>query len=211
MNFLNHYSKNTLLAWWLLSWVNICTLMFFWLGRGRALESFLRLAPTPWRAPRNPTSSQSYRESCAHNNKWLNWKKFYVLPTYCYVSNRWVSRQPAVAVILVCQSCGVSCCLLGSQALCDHAGECMITRQPLCANCTRQGTETYSRKVRSCCRLSLTPTAIATDPPLANSPTMHSRLVRKDPKHKKMWTHKDHWNSKNPKMSKGMPILAIPS
>ena len=42
------------------------------------------------------------------------------------------------------------------------------------------------------CHLSLTPTAIARDPPPAFSPTMHSRLVCKDPN-----------------MSKGMPILAI--
>ena len=32
------------------------------------------------------------------------------------------------------------------------------------------------------CHPSLMPTAKATDPPPANSPTMHSRLVRKDPK-----------------------------
>ena len=34
------------------------------------------------------------------------------------------------------------------------------------------------------CHLSLTPTSIATDSPLANSPTMHSRLVFQDPKTK---------------------------
>ena len=32
------------------------------------------------------------------------------------------------------------------------------------------------------CHMSLTPTATATNPPPANSPIMHSRLVRKDPK-----------------------------
>ena len=32
------------------------------------------------------------------------------------------------------------------------------------------------------CHLSITPTASATDPPPANSPNMHSRLVPKDPK-----------------------------
>ena len=31
-----------------------------------------------------------------------------------------------------------------------------------------------------CCHQSLTPTAIATDPPPANSPTLHSRLVHQD-------------------------------
>ena len=31
------------------------------------------------------------------------------------------------------------------------------------------------------CQLSPTPTATATDPPPSNSPTMHSRLVCKDP------------------------------
>ena len=35
------------------------------------------------------------------------------------------------------------------------------------------------------CHLSLTLTATATDPPPANSPSMYSKLVRKDPK-----THK---------------------
>ena len=31
------------------------------------------------------------------------------------------------------------------------------------------------------CHMSLTQTATATDPPPANSPTMHIRMVRKDP------------------------------
>ena len=36
------------------------------------------------------------------------------------------------------------------------------------------------------CHLSLTPTVTAIDPPLANSPTMHSRLVCKYPKTQKI-------------------------
>ena len=34
---------------------------------------------------------------------------------------------------------------------------------------------------RQISRMSLTPTATATDPPPANSPTMHSRMVHEDP------------------------------
>ena len=45
------------------------------------------------------------------------------------------------------------------------------------------------------CHLSLTPTATATDPPPANSPTMHSWLVFKDPKYQqKNQNPKDHQN-----------------
>ena len=39
---------------------------------------------------------------------------------------------------------------------------------------------------RDTCHLSLTPAATATDPTPANSPTMHSRLVRKDLKTQKI-------------------------
>ena len=35
--------------------------------------------------------------------------------------------------------------------------------------------------LRVTCHLSITPTATATDPPHANSPIMHSRLVAKTP------------------------------
>ena len=59
------------------------------------------------------------------------------------------------------------------------------------------------------CHLSLTPTVTATDPSHANSPTMQSRLFCKDPKIHKISKPKNHWNGKNPKTSRGMPILAI--
>ena len=55
------------------------------------------------------------------------------------------------------------------------------------------------------------PTATATDPTPANSPTMNSRLVRKDPtKPKKNQNTKIHQNGKTEENKfKGMPILAI--
>ena len=40
------------------------------------------------------------------------------------------------------------------------------------------------------CQLSLTPTATATDPPSANSPSMHRKLVCKDQKPKNIQTQK---------------------
>ena len=45
---------------------------------------------------------------------------------------------------------------------------CHVSREPYHVN-------------RVTCHLSLTPTATATDPPHANFPFMHSRLVSKDP------------------------------
>ena len=60
------------------------------------------------------------------------------------------------------------------------------------------------------CHLSLTPTATVTDPPPANSPTMPSMLICKDPKTQKINLNtKNHGNCKNKNMSRGMPILAI--
>ena len=59
------------------------------------------------------------------------------------------------------------------------------------------------------CRLSPTPTATARDPPSAHSLTMISRLVCNDSKTNSK--HKNHQNGKNPKTSRGMPILAIRS
>ena len=59
------------------------------------------------------------------------------------------------------------------------------------------------------CHLSLLLTATATDPPPANSSIMHSRLVHKDPKTQNK--SKCNKNNNNPKMSRGMPILAIHS
>ena len=63
------------------------------------------------------------------------------------------------------------------------------------------------------CHLSLTPTVTAPDPPPANSPTMHSMLVRKDPKTQKNFkTQKSHKMAKKThKKTGGMPILAIRS
>ena len=64
------------------------------------------------------------------------------------------------------------------------------------------------------CHLSLTPTTTATDPPPANSPTIHSRRVCKDTKtQKNVKTHnnKKHRNGDNQKTSRVMPILAIGS
>ena len=50
------------------------------------------------------------------------------------------------------------------------------------------------------CHLSLTSTATATDPPPANLPIMHSRLVRKDPRTQKLFkTQKIIETSKNQK------------
>ena len=45
----------------------------------------------------------------------------------------------------------------------------------------------------------------------ANSPIIHSRLVCKTKNLKKCKSPKNHCNGKNPKMSRGMPILAIRS
>ena len=61
---------------------------------------------------------------------------------------------------------------------------------------------------RVTCHLSLTPTATATDPFPANSPIMHSRLVRK--KTQKFQKQKNIKTAKAQK-SRGMPILAIHS
>ena len=47
--------------------------------------------------------------------------------------------------------------------------------------------------------LSLTPTTIATDPALDNSPIMQCMLVCKDPKTKKMSKHKNHQSGKKQK------------
>ena len=55
--------------------------------------------------------------------------------------------------------------------------------------------------------LSQTPTAAATDPPPANSPTMHSRLVCKDHQIKDFFTQQICETA--PKKSLCMPILAI--
>ena len=49
---------------------------------------------------------------------------------------------------------------------------------------------------RVLCHLSQTPTATATDPPTANSPIMHSRLVLKDPKTQKNAKLKKNLNNK---------------
>ena len=57
------------------------------------------------------------------------------------------------------------------------------------------------------CILSLTPTAIATDPPPAFSATMQIRLVRKD--QKKTKKKKEKKNHQNLLTSRGMPLLAI--
>ena len=60
------------------------------------------------------------------------------------------------------------------------------------------------------CHLSLTPTATATYLASANSPTMHSRLVRKDPRTQTNFkTRKIIKKAKQHKTSRGMPILAI--
>ena len=58
------------------------------------------------------------------------------------------------------------------------------------------------------CHLSLTPTVKATDPSHANSPTMRSRLVCKDPKLRKILRPKKLFNRQEPK-NVGRPILAI--
>ena len=64
---------------------------------------------------------------------------------------------------------------------------------------------------RVLCHLSQTPTATATDPPTANSPIMHSRLVLKDPKTQKNAKLKKNLNNKNQNLCRGNPILAIHS
>ena len=61
------------------------------------------------------------------------------------------------------------------------------------------------------CHLSLTPTAPATYRPPANSPMMHSRLVCKEARPRKLLNAKNHQENKNPKMSRGMPIFALRS
>ena len=54
----------------------------------------------------------------------------------------------------------------------------------------------YFRDVE--CHLSLRPTDIATDPPPANSSTMHSKLVYKDPKTRKIFKmQKNYETAKN--------------
>ena len=60
------------------------------------------------------------------------------------------------------------------------------------------------------CHLSLRLTATAKDPPHANSPIMHSRLVCKNQKNiTNLNRKKNHRNNKNPKMFRGMPILVM--
>ena len=60
--------------------------------------------------------------------------------------------------------------------------------------------------------LSLTPTATARDPPFANSPTMHRRLVRNDPKtQRKQIRGQKVIKTAELKKSRGMPILVIHS
>ena len=54
------------------------------------------------------------------------------------------------------------------------------------------------------CHLSLTPTATATDPPPANSPIMHSRLVGKEPKIPKKF--KTQIITKTTKTKKGLEV-----
>ena len=69
--------------------------------------------------------------------------------------------------------------------------------------------------LRVTCHLSTTPSAIATKHLSASSPTMHTRLSwftktqKFEGKKNRMYTNP--WNSKNPKMSRGMSILAIRS
>ena len=59
------------------------------------------------------------------------------------------------------------------------------------------------------CHLSLMPTATATNPPTANSPIIHSRLVcNEEKKQKKFKTQKNLQNGNNWKMSRGKPKLA---
>ena len=60
------------------------------------------------------------------------------------------------------------------------------------------------------CHLSLTPTAKATDPPPANSPIMHSGLICKDQKPKKMSKRKKNDDKKNQqKIFRGRSISVI--
>ena len=64
---------------------------------------------------------------------------------------------------------------------------------------------------KSCvaCHLSLLPTATATDPPPADSPTMHNRLVLKDQTTQTIKNSKSHQNRKTTKISRSMPTLLI--
>ena len=59
------------------------------------------------------------------------------------------------------------------------------------------------------CHLSLTLTASATVPPTANSPIMHSWLVAKKQKPKKIQNPKNHLNGKKTEIPRGRPILVI--
>ena len=59
------------------------------------------------------------------------------------------------------------------------------------------------------CLLSLKLTATATDPPTANSPIMHSRLVCKDPKTRKNFKTLNIIETAKMKTSRIMPKLVI--
>ena len=62
------------------------------------------------------------------------------------------------------------------------------------------------------CHLSLMPKATATDPPPANSPTMHSRMVGKDQKNQNKNLNKREREKKcKSKMSRGRPNLRLRS
>ena len=83
--------------------------------------------------------------------------------------------------------------------------------------CQVSGVRCHMSRVTCCvspvtCHLSLTLTATATEPPPANCPIMHIRLVcQNPPKTKLIQNAKNHQNNKNLKISWGMPILAIRS
>ena len=76
-----------------------------------------------------------------------------------------------------------------------------------CVKCHVSGVKCHVSTVT--CHLSPTPTATSTDPPPANSPIMHSRLVSKEPIF--FFYQQKYGNSKNQKISRGMPILVIRS
>ena len=57
----------------------------------------------------------------------------------------------------------------------DRNGQKKEKKRKLCVTCHMLHVTCHMSRVT--CHLSLRPTATATDPPSANSPTMHSRLV----------------------------------
>ena len=91
----------------------------------------------------------------------------------------------------------------------DRKGRRKRRRKMSCVRCHVSGVTRHVSPLT--CHLWITPTATATDPPNANSPIMHSRLVCKEPKTKKIQKRKKNQNGKTPRRPRSMPILEITS